>query len=66
MARVRSVLPVAVLGLCAAVGGGLWWHLTAKDRLIAEQKRIIEALERKLDRSWASEIVAPPKYCSVA
>lgn len=47
--------PLAIIGV---IGGTLYWHYTAKDRLIAEQKRIIAQLEKKLDRSWAEELVA--------
>jgi hypothetical protein len=55
-ARRVSVGLVLAAGL-AAGGGWLWLRATEKDRVIAEQRRVIAALEQKLDRAWASELV---------
>jgi len=49
------VLPLIAVGL---VGYVVYRHFTEKDRVIAEQRRIIGELEVKLDRAWASELVA--------
>jgi hypothetical protein len=44
--------------ILAIVGGALVRRFNEKDRVIAEQKRVIEELGRKLDRAWADELVA--------
>jgi len=49
------MVPLVALGV---VGGAVYWHFTEKDRVIAEQRRIIGELAKKLDRAWASELVA--------
>ena len=60
--RLREVLrfvlyasPLVVLGI---IGSIVYQHATEKDRTIAEQKRVIEELGKKLDRAWAEELVA--------
>ena len=54
-----SALAIFVLfGAVAAVGFFLYQGATEKDRQIAEQKRVIAALELRLERSWAEELVA--------
>jgi hypothetical protein len=63
--RVRGALGLGVFGVLAAVGAGLYWQHTEKDRLIAEQKRVIAELEQKLDRAWAEELVADVRVQSV-
>jgi hypothetical protein len=55
---VRFGLYAAPLVALAVVGSMLLRHFGEKDRVIAEQKRIIAELERKLDRVWADELVA--------
>ncbi len=47
-----------LLGALVAAGLFLYENATEKDRQIAEQKRVIAALELRLDRSWAEELVA--------
>src|SRR5688572_7706730 len=48
----------AVLAVTLAAGAAyLYWRSTEKERVIAEQRRLIAALEQKLDRAWASELV---------
>ncbi len=51
---------LALLLVAAAVVAGVlvYLQISEKDRQIAEQKRVIAALEQKLDRSWAEELVA--------
>src|SRR5262245_36693400 len=49
------MVPLVALGV---VGGAIYWHYTEKDRGIAEQRRIIGELAKKLDRAWTSELVA--------
>jgi hypothetical protein len=63
--RLGTVVGVTVLAAAAGVGGWVYWNATEKDRVIAEQKRVIAALEQKLDRSWASELVADLKIDGV-
>jgi hypothetical protein len=47
-----------VLAVTIAAGGAyLYWRAGEKDRVIAEQKRVIGELEHKLDRAWAAELV---------
>src|SRR5512134_3383830 len=54
----RKVSVGLVLAVALAAGGGyVWWRVSEKDRVIAEQKRVIGELERKLDRAWATELV---------
>src|SRR5688572_24697518 len=59
---VGAVLAVALL----AAGGYAYWRITAKDRLIAEQKRLIGVLEQKLDRAWATELVGDLRVNAVS
>jgi hypothetical protein len=47
--------PLVALGV---VGSVVYEHATEKDRTIAEQKRVIGELGKKLDRAWADEMVA--------
>jgi hypothetical protein len=56
--KARHIVPLAGMG--ALVGAGLYVYstLTAKDRQIEEQKRVIGELGQRLDRSWASALVA--------
>jgi hypothetical protein len=55
IAALISAVPIIIL---AAIGVYFWREHTEKDRVIAEQKRIIRDLGDKLDRSWAEELVA--------
>ncbi len=55
------MIGLVFVAAAAGVGGWVYWNATAKDRIIAEQKRVIAALEQKLDRSWATELVADIK-----
>jgi hypothetical protein len=58
MARLR-VLSMTLLGAALVAVGFLWYErATEKDRQLEEQKRVIAALELRLDRSWAEELVA--------
>jgi hypothetical protein len=61
MGAIKTTLTVVPLCGLTALG---WWYYrdrTEKDRTIAEQKRVIGELEKKLDRAWASELVADLK-----
>jgi len=51
--------------LIAVVAVWLWREYHAKDRVIAEQKRIIKDLGLKLDRAWAEELVADVRVDAV-
>jgi hypothetical protein len=57
-ARLGAVVVMLLLGALVAAGLFLYENATEKDRQIAEQKRVIAALELRLDRSWAEELVA--------
>jgi hypothetical protein len=52
------LLTLLLLGALGVTGFLLYQQWSEKDRQIAEQKRVIAALEVKLDRSWAEELVA--------
>jgi hypothetical protein len=54
----RFVVYATPLAALALVGTLLLRHFGEKDRLIAEQKRVISELELKLDRAFANELVA--------
>jgi len=56
----------AVVALALAGAAGWWiWTSSAKDRVIAEQRRVITELEGKLDRAWAAELVGDLRVESV-
>src|ERR1700722_8058450 len=57
-ANLGTFLMLLVLGALGVAGFLLYERETEKDRQIAEQKRVIAALELRLDRSWAEELVA--------
>lgn len=64
----RVLVALATLVLLVGVGfvGWNWWQdQQEKNRTIEEQKRIIAELGQKLDRSWASELVADVRVESV-
>lgn len=65
MAIKRLGLSGVLLAALAVAGGWWYWRSTAKDRVIAEQRRVIAALEQKLDRAWASELVGDLRINSV-
>lgn len=54
----RLALVAVPLSLAGVAGLMIYQHLTEKERVIAEQRRIISELAQKLDRAWASELVA--------
>jgi len=56
--KARHILPLAGIGALAGAGYYVYSTLTAKDRQIVEQKRVIGELGQKLDRAWSSELVA--------
>jgi hypothetical protein len=56
--KLGALMTLVLLGSLAAVGFILYERATEKDRMIAEQKRVIAALEMRLDRSWAEQLVA--------
>jgi hypothetical protein len=58
MRRARGLLSIVLLGALVALGVWWYWTHTEKDRQIADQKRVIGQLEKKLDKAWASEIIA--------
>jgi hypothetical protein len=59
---VRDTMKYLVIGLpliaVVLVGYVVYRHFTEKDRIIEAQRRIIGELEVKLDRAWASELIA--------
>jgi hypothetical protein len=57
-ARLGKLVAAVMGGLALTMALLIYERATKKDRLIAEQTRIIAALERRLDRSWADERVA--------
>jgi hypothetical protein len=57
-AKLGALVVLLVLGALCVAGFLLYERVTEKDRLIAEQKRVIAALGMRLDRSWAEELVA--------
>lgn len=57
MRRAGAIVGLAIAVLIAAAAGYLYWRASEKDRVIAEQRRVIVELERKLDRAWAAELV---------
>jgi hypothetical protein len=56
--KLGTLLTLLFLGALGVAGFLLYEKSTEKDRQIAEQKRVIAALELRLDRSWAEELVA--------
>ena len=65
---VKSLLAIAIVVAIAGVSflGYQWYRKEGeKDRTIEEQKRIIAALEQKLDRAWAEELVADMRVNSL-
>jgi hypothetical protein len=58
MRRASIAAVVALLAAGGAAGGWYWWNATEKDRIIEEKNRVIKGLEEKLDRVWATELVA--------
>lgn len=58
MGKLATAATLLVLGALGAAGYVLYQDQTAKDRTIAEQKRVIEALGQQLDRTWAEQLVA--------
>ena len=65
MANKRLGLSGVLLVALAGAGGWWYWRSTEKERVIAEQRRLISALEQKLDRAWASELVGDLRVNSV-
>lgn len=69
-APVRDTLKYLVIGLPAValvlVGLVVYRHFTEKDRIIEEQRRIIAELGVKLDRAWATELVADVRVDRIA
>ena len=57
-AKLGAVAMVLFFGALGAAGFVLYERATEKDRQIAEQQRVIAALELRLDRNWAEELVA--------
>ncbi|HKA91538.1 MAG TPA: hypothetical protein VKE22_27940 [Haliangiales bacterium] len=56
--KARHIVSFAAVGALAGAGFYVYSTLTAKDRTIAEQKRVIVELGKRLERAWASELVA--------
>jgi hypothetical protein len=56
--KARHILPLAALGAFVGAGFYVYTTLTAKDRTIEEQKRVIVELGKRLERAWANELVA--------
>ncbi len=54
----RFLLYASPLIVLAIIGSIVYQHATEKDRTIAEQKRVIDELGKKLERAWADELVA--------
>lgn len=57
MRRAGAIVGLAVVVVIAAGAGYLYWRASEKDRVIAEQQRVIVELGRKLERAWAAELV---------
>jgi hypothetical protein len=57
-AKLGALAMLLFLGALVTVGFFLYESATEKNRQIAEQTRVIAALELRLDRSWAEELVA--------
>lgn len=56
--KLRHLIPFAAIGAVGGAGFYVYSILSAKDRQIEEQRRVIGELGQKLDRSWASDLVA--------
>jgi hypothetical protein len=56
--KLRHLIPFAAIGAVGGAGFYVYSILAAKDRQIEEQKRVIGELGEKLDRAWASDLVA--------
>jgi hypothetical protein len=65
MGKRRLGLGALLVGTLAASGVYLHWRTTEKDRVIAAQKKLIGEIEKKLDRAWASDLVADLRINSV-
>jgi hypothetical protein len=64
--KLRVLLVLLFVGALGAVGFFLHQRATEKDRHIEEQKRVIAALELRLDRTWAEELVADVRVDALA
>lgn len=62
----RVSVGVVLSGALLIAGLYAYWRLAEKDRVIAAQKRVIVELERKLDLTWATELVGDLRVNSVA
>ncbi len=56
--KLRHLIPLAAIGAVGGAGFYVYSILAAKDRQIEDQKRVIGELGEKLDRAWASDLVA--------
>jgi hypothetical protein len=56
--KLGALVMLLVLGALGVAGFIVYERATEKDRQIEEQKQVIAALEMRLDRSWAEELVA--------
>jgi len=56
--KLGALVILLVVGTLGVAGFIVYERATEKDRRIEEQKRVIAALEMRLDRSWAEELVA--------
>jgi len=54
-----------LLLIALGVAGAWYWMKIEKDRIIAEQQRVIKQLGEKLDRAWAEELAADVRVDSV-
>ena len=66
---IKALLSIALIVALAGVTflGWQWYRKEGeKDRTIEEQKRVIAALEQKLDRAWAEELVADMRVNSLS
>jgi hypothetical protein len=62
---VRTTLAFVPMAALAAFGAWFYWNHTEKDRVIAEQQRVIAEIGKKLDHAWSNELVADVKITAL-
>ena len=64
--KLSVFLVLLLVGAVGAVGFFLYRRATETDRQLEEQKRVIAALELRLERTWAEELVADVRVDALA
>jgi len=64
--KLSVFLVLLLVGAVGAVGFFLYRRATETDRQLEEQKRVITALELRLERTWAEELVADVRVDALA